>query len=95
VLIEIDDTTGQNETSEPVKVDSYPIFPVAIAIISGAIVGGAAVWLFAVASQTTQSQEIKRLQNDFSWEKKKNQELMQDKKDKCEIAKQFAQTICK
>jgi hypothetical protein len=43
VLIEIDDTTGQNETSEPVKVDSYPIFPVAIAIISGAIVGGAAV----------------------------------------------------
>jgi hypothetical protein len=53
------------------------------------------VRLFAVASQTTQSQEIKRLQNDFSWEKKKNQELMQDKKDKCEIAKQFAQTICK
>lgn len=94
VFVEWQDEDKETLPQQPVA-PSYPVFPLAIAIFSGAIVGGAAVWFFAVASQTTNTQQIRRLQNDLSWEQKKNVELTQDKKSKCEMAKKFTESICK
>lgn len=94
VLVEWQDEDKENPPQQP-TVPSYPVFTVAIAIFSGAIVGGISVWFFAVASQTTNTQQLNKLKNDLAWEQKKNIELTQDKKDKCELAKKFAESICK